>query len=175
ATGGSGRPPDGGSGGRGAAPVLAVRRVVVVPDDVSAALADVVKRERLLVVVSLIRVFGDWDLADDVFAEATERALRRWPVDGIPANPGAWLTTPARRRAIDGAGRRAVEPGKLAEVGMRESREPGETPDIADARLRLMFTCCPPALPLDARVALTLRVVAGLPTVAVGRAFLVSE
>jgi len=146
-----------------------------VPDDVPAALADVVKRERLLVVASLIRVFGDWDLADDVFAEATERALRRWPVDGIPANPGAWLTTTARRRAIDVVRRRAVESGKLAEVAMQESRETGETPDIADDRLRLMFTCCHPALPLDARVALTLRVVAGLPTVAVGRAFLVSE
>src|SRR5215468_11836534 len=107
------RAPDGCIRAHGAAPVLAVRRVVVVPDDVSAALADVVKRERLLVVASLIRVFGDWDLADDVFAEATERALRRWPVDGIPANPGAWL--------------------------------------------------------LDARVALTLKVVAGLPTAAVGR------
>jgi RNA polymerase sigma-70 factor (ECF subfamily) len=146
-----------------------------VPDDVHAALADVVKRERLLVVASLIRVFGDWDLADDVFAEATERALRRWPIDGIPANPGAWLTTTARRRAIDVVRRRAVESGKLEKVAMLESQEMGEVPAIADDRLRLMFTCCHPALPLDARVALTLKVVAGLPTAAVGRAFLVSE
>ena len=145
------------------------------PDDVHAALADVVKRERLLVVASLIRVFGDWDLADDVFAEATERALRRWPIDGIPANPGAWLTTTARRRAIDVVRRRAVESGKLAEVAMQESQEAGDAPTIENDRLRLMFTCCHPALPLDARVALTLKVVAGLPTAAVGRAFLVSE
>ena len=143
--------------------------------DVHAALADVVARERLGVVASLIRVFGDWDLAEDVFAEATERALRRWPVDGIPANPGAWLTTTAKRRAIDVVRRRAVESGKLAEVAMQESRETGELPAITDDRLRLMFTCCHPALPLDARVALTLKVVAGLPTAAVGRAFLVSE
>jgi RNA polymerase sigma-70 factor, ECF subfamily len=143
--------------------------------DVHATLADVVARERLRVVASLIRVFGDWDLADDVFAEATERALRRWPVDGIPANPGAWLTTTARRRAIDVIRRRAVESGKLAEVAMQESQETGEAPAIADDRLRLMFTCCHPALPLEARVALTLRVVAGLSTAAVGRAFLASE
>jgi RNA polymerase sigma-70 factor (ECF subfamily) len=146
-----------------------------VPDDVHAALADVVARERLRVVALLIRIFGDWDLADDVFAEATERALRRWPIDGIPANPGAWLTTTARRRAIDVVRRRAVEAGKLAEVAMQESQETGEAPAIADDRLRLIFTCCHPALPLDARVALTLKVVAGLPTPAVGRAFLVSE
>jgi RNA polymerase sigma-70 factor, ECF subfamily len=143
--------------------------------DVHAALANVVARERLRVVASLIRVFGDWDLADDAFAEATERALRRWPIDGIPVNPGAWLTTTARRRALDVVRRRAVESGKLAEVAMRESQETDETPTIADDRLRLMFTCCHPALPLDARVALTLKVVAGLSTAAVGRSFLVSE
>jgi RNA polymerase sigma-70 factor, ECF subfamily len=143
--------------------------------DVHAALADVVARERLRVVASLIRVFGDWDLADDVFAEATERALRRWPIDGIPTNPGAWLTTTARRRAIDVIRRRAVESGKLAEVAMHESQETGEAPAIADDRLRLMFTCCHPALPLEARVALTLRVVVGLSTAALGRAFLASE
>lgn len=146
------------------------------PDDVPAALADVVARERLRVVATLIRVFEDWDLADDVFAEATERALRRWPIDGIPANPGAWLTTTARRRAIDVVRRRAVESGKLAEVALQESQDASEAqPAITDDRLRLMFTCCHPALPLDARVALTLKVVAGLSTAAVGRAFLASE
>jgi RNA polymerase sigma-70 factor (ECF subfamily) len=147
------------------------------PDEVRRALADAMARERLRIVAALIRVFGDWDLAEDAVADAGERALRRWPLDGIPANPAAWLTTTARRRAIDVVRRLDVEGAKLAEVAMQDRREldKGGVPAVADDRLRLMFTCCHPALPLDARVALTLKVVSGLSTAAVGRAFLVSE
>ncbi len=148
-----------------------------VADDVRRALADATRQQRLRIVASLIRAFGDWDLAEDAFADASERALRRWPVDGIPANPAAWLTTTARRRAVDVVRRRAVEGAKLAEVAVQE-RHGGEQdapPAVIDDRLRLMFTCCHPALPLEARVALTLKVVSGLTSAAVGRAFLVSE
>ena len=146
-------------------------------DDVRRALTDATARERLRIVASLIRVFGDWDIAEDAFADATERALQRWPRDGIPANPAAWLTTTARRRAIDVIRRLDVEAGKLAEVAVQERHgdDTGAAPAIADDRLRLMFTCCHPALALDARVALTLKIVSGLSTAAVGRAFLVSE
>jgi len=141
--------------------------------DSAAALAEVMAGERLRIVASLIRTTGNWDLAEDAVADAAERALRRWPIDGVPANPGAWLTTVATRRALDVLRRGTMERHKLEEVG----RDPtaGEAAPGDDDRLRLVLTCCHPALSLEARVALTLKVVAGLPTDAVARAFLVSE
>jgi RNA polymerase sigma-70 factor (ECF subfamily) len=157
----------------------------VATDEVGRALADAIATERLRIVASLIRTTGDWDLAEDAVSDAAERALLHWPKDGIPDNPAAWLTATARRRAIDVLRRADVERAKLAELTAEEAltdrTEVDRTegmPDLSpmtDDRLRLIFTCCHPALPLDARVALTLKVVSGLPTGAIGRAFLTSE
>jgi RNA polymerase sigma-70 factor (ECF subfamily) len=147
-------------------------------DAVRRSLAAVVAGERLRIVAGLIRTTGDWDLAEDCVADATERALEHWPRDGVPANPAAWLTTVASRRAIDVLRRAANERAKLAEVAVLDRLDRSAAPDPSswdDDRLRLVFTCCHPALPLEARVALTLKVVAGLSTAAIGRAFLTSE
>jgi len=133
-------------------------------------------------VAGLIRVTGDWDLAEDCLQDAVERALARWPRDGMPDNPAAWLTTTAHRRALDVLRRRRTEADKLREVEAlaeweRQSGSEGDPygGDYGDDRLRLLFTCCHPALPLAGRVALTLKTVAGLSTREVARAFLVSE
>src|SRR3954464_7936953 len=101
-------------------------------------------------------------------------ALERWPRDGVPANPGGWLSTVARNRAIDVLRRAAVEKTKLQEVAMLFAPSSGSH-EIEDDRLRLIFTCCHPALSLEARVALTLRTIAGVPTGDIARAFLVAE
>jgi RNA polymerase sigma-70 factor (ECF subfamily) len=126
-------------------------------------------------VATLIRVTGDWTLAEDCAQEAFETALARWGRDGIPPNPGGWLTTVARNRAIDRLRRQATEQSKLRDVAIMNELEQPERHDIEDDRLRLIFTCCHPALPLEARVALTLRTVAGLTTPEIARAFLVPE
>jgi RNA polymerase sigma-70 factor (ECF subfamily) len=130
------------------------------------------------VVASLIRVTGDWDLAEDSAQEAFALALARWPRDGVPRNPGAWLTTAARNRAVDRVRRAASGAEKLKEVAvMSAPSEPVALDDsgVGDDRLRLIFTCCHPALALDAQVALTLRTLAGLTTAEIARAFLVPE
>ena len=130
------------------------------------------------VVATLIRTTGDWDLAEECAQDAFTLALRRWPRDGIPGRPGAWLTTAARNRAIDVLRRRAVGAAKLREVAaMSYEPEPtaADESSVPDDRLRLMFTCCHPALSLEARVALTLRTLAGLTTAEIARAFLASE
>ena len=134
------------------------------------------------VVATLIRTTGDWDLAEECAQDAFAMAWQRWPSDGIPGRPGAWLTTAARNRAIDVLRRRAVGAAKLREVAaMSLPPEPsgyqGETDHsgVPDDRLRLMFTCCHPALALEARVALTLRTLAGLTTAEIARAFMTSE
>src|SRR5689334_2071925 len=128
------------------------------------------------IVAALIRVTGDWTLAEDCAQEALAAALERWPADGVPANPGGWLMTVARNRALDVLRRATVERRKLAELARlpapAETREEGE---MVDDRLRLIFTCCHPALSLEARVALTLRTIAGVPTADIARAFLVTE
>jgi RNA polymerase sigma-70 factor, ECF subfamily len=149
------------------------------PEPVARALADALATERLRIVASLIRTTGDWDLAEDAVADAAERALRRWPDDGVPDNPAAWLTTTARRRAIDLIRRAGTERARLTELALVADRDdsPGET-DMTfryDDRLRLIFTCAHPALPMEARVALTLKVVAGLSTEAIASAFLTGE
>jgi RNA polymerase sigma-70 factor, ECF subfamily len=130
------------------------------------------------VVATLIRTTGDWDLAEECAQDAFALALQRWPRDGIPGRPGAWLTTAARNRAIDVLRRKAVGAAKLREVAaMSYEPEPPAADDgpVPDDRLRLMFTCCHPALALEARVALTLRTLAGLTTAEIARAFLASE
>lgn len=120
------------------------------------------------IVATLIRVTGDWTLAEDCAQDALAAALERWPRDGVPSNPGGWLMTVARNRALDVLRRAAVEQRKLREAAMEE---PGPHQDL----LSLIFTCCHPALALEARVALTLRTVAGVSTADIARAFLVSE
>ena len=126
------------------------------------------------VVAALIRSTGDWDLAEECAQDAFTRALERWPADGVPDRPGAWLTTTARNRALDRLRRNAAEGAKLRELARAAPEEPADDA-MTDDRLRLIFTCCHPALPMEARVALTLRTLAGLSTAEIGRAFLVSE
>src|SRR3712207_4702198 len=108
------------------------------------------------IVATLIRLTGDWDLAEDCAQEAVAAALTRWPRDGVPDNPGGWLMTVARNRAVDTLRRHAVEQTKLQEVAMLRDTGGQPVEEIEDDRLRLIFTCCHPALALDARVALTL-------------------
>lgn len=147
--------------------------------DARAAVADAVAAERLRIVAALIRVTGDFDLAEDCLQDAVERALARWPLDGVPDNPGAWLTTTARRRAVDVLRRRQTERAKLREAQALAELARDLTGDdpgpYGDDRLKLLFTCCHPALPMAGRVALTLKSVAGLSTRQIARAFLVSE
>jgi RNA polymerase sigma-70 factor (ECF subfamily) len=129
-------------------------------------------------VASLIRLTGDWDLAEDCVQDAVERALRHWPSDGMPRSPAAWLTTVARNRALDLLRRRQTERAKLQQRSIMDEMTPYgavESDHGSDDRLRLIFTCCHPALALEGRVALTLKTVAGLSTAEIARAFLVSE
>ena len=119
---------------------------------------------------------GDWDLAEECAQDAFAKAIERWPREGVPRRPGAWLTTTARNRALDRLRHRQVATAKQKDVAMAaHADEPGLGDDsgIADDRLRLIFTCCHPALALDAQVALTLRTLVGLTTAEIGRAFLV--
>ncbi|MGW6199118.1 RNA polymerase sigma factor [Kribbella sp. NPDC055110] len=135
---------------------------------------EIYRQEWGQVVATLIRLTGDWELAEECAQEAFASALQRWPSDGVPDRPGAWLTTAARNRAIDWLRREAVGAQKLREVvAMTYDSEPPY--DVPDDRLRLMFTCCHPALAMEARVALTLRTLAGLSTTEIARAFLVPE
>jgi RNA polymerase sigma-70 factor, ECF subfamily len=137
------------------------------------------------IVATLIGRTGDWDLAEECVQEAFAEALRRWPADGIPRRPGAWLTTVAGNRATDRLRRGARGAQLLEQAGREASRDDAEegpmperfeeTDEIPDDRLRLIFTCCHPALPLEGRVALTLRSLAGLTTAEIASAFLVSE
>ncbi|WP_242448296.1 sigma-70 family RNA polymerase sigma factor [Cellulomonas sp. WB94] len=144
---------------------------------VDAALTLAFSEEWGRVVATLIRVTGDWALAEECAQDAFEAAAVHWPVDGVPRSPGAWLTTTARNRALDRLRRSTTEARKLREVAMLPLDEPGPTEDdeIPDDRLRLIFTCCHPALAMDARVALALRTLCGLSVEEIGRAFGVTE
>ncbi|MCI0814670.1 MAG: RNA polymerase sigma factor [Chloroflexi bacterium] len=139
------------------------------------------RQESGRIVATLIRVFGDFDLAEEAMQDAFAVALERWPREGIPANPGAWITTTARRKAIDRLRRDQTLARKRAEIeadaSLASLAGETETPmtDVQDDRLRLIFTCCHPALALDAQVALTLRTLGGLTTPEIARAFLVPE
>jgi len=128
------------------------------------------------VLASLIGYFGDFDLAEDAAAEAFAIAARRWPSDGVPDNPAAWLVTTARHRAIDRLRRDRILAAKLRLLAAAEpdTRDDMETTAIPDERLELIFMCCHPALAVEAQVALTLRAVGGLSTEEIARAFLVA-
>lgn len=128
------------------------------------------------VVAGLARRFGDLDLAEEAAADAFVTAVERWPRDGVPANPGGWLTTTATRRAIDRLRRESHRYAKHQATHMLSANTfPEPTGPVEDDRLRLVFTCCHPALSMEARVALTLRVLGGLTVAEVARAFLVQE
>jgi len=128
------------------------------------------------VVASLARRFGDLDIAEEAAAEAFATAVERWPADGVPPNPGAWLTTTARRKAIDRIRREAKRGDKQMEAQLLyDDDAPKPLGAIDDERLRLIFTCCHPALAMQTRVALTLRMVGGLTVPEIARAFLVQE
>jgi RNA polymerase sigma-70 factor (ECF subfamily) len=160
-----------------------VSGVVQPADPVSAALARAFSDERAIVLATLIRQVGDFQLAEDAVQDAFEAAVTQWRRDGVPANPGAWITTAARRRAIDRLRRdrsvanRAERLAELTRLDTQHEEEPSmdDESSIVDDRLRLIFTCCHPALSQPARVALTLRMLGGLTTGEIARAFLVSE
>ena len=155
--------------GRGAA--LPVNEV-----DVREAITQAHSEEWARVVAAVARRFRDLDVAEEAVAEAFASAVGRWQVDGVPANPGAWLTTTANRKAIDRIRRENKRADKEREAQLVSQDDPHEPLGvIEDERLRLIFTCCHPALAMDARVALTLRMVGGLTVPEIARAFLVQE
>ena len=148
-----------------------------VATDIEAALAQAFRDEWGRVVATLIRRFGDWDLAEECAQDAFTSALQHWPRDGVPRLPGAWLTTVASHRATDRLRRSALGREKLKEVARLESVDDDrvEAHEVPSDQLRLIFTCCHPALSQEAQVALTLRTLAGMTTNEIARAFLVSD
>ena len=147
-------------------------------DRVADAIARASAEETARIISTVIRMTGDFALAEDCAQDAFVRAFSDWRKGGIPDNPGAWLTTVAKRRAIDLLRHAGAEDRALRRVAVEEYEPVEPDPDISgdfDDRLRLIFTCCHPALPMDARVALTLRTVAGLTPAQIARAFLVTE
>jgi len=159
-----------------------VSRAAQPADPVSAAVAGAFRDERAIVLATLIRQVGDFQLAEDAVQDAFEAAVTVWRRDGVPANPGAWITTAARRRAIDRLRRNrsvADRAERLAELKRLDAQHVEPSMDdestIVDDRLRLVFTCCHPALEMPARVALTLRALGGMTTGEIARAFLVAE
>ena len=144
--------------------------------DARAAVTRAHREEWARVVASLTRRFGDLDIAEDAAAEAFATAVEQWPARGVPPNPGAWLTTTANRKAIDRIRRESKRDDKQREAQLLYDDEPPEPLGaIEDDRLRLIFTCCHPALAMQTRVALTLRMVGGLTVAEIARAFLVQE
>jgi RNA polymerase sigma-70 factor (ECF subfamily) len=150
-------------------------------DPTADAVARAFRDERASVLATLIRHVGDFQIAEDAVQDAYAAALTTWPRDGVPANPGAWLTVTARRRAIDrlrrdrSVAQRAERLAELVRLDQQEHPAMTEESAIVDDRLRLIFTCCHPALDMSARVALTLRALGGLTTGEIARAFLVAE
>ncbi len=143
---------------------------------VDAAIAHVHQREWARVVAGLARRFGDLDVAEEAAGEAFAAAVQRWRRDGLPPNPGGWLATTATRKAIDRLRRESIRDAKHQAAQMLDDdtrRDP--TGPVEDDRLRLLFTCCHPALAMPARVALTLRLLGGLTVAEIARALLVSE
>ena len=142
---------------------------------VSEAITRAHRSEWARVVATLTRRFGDLDTAEDAAAEAFATAVETWPRDGVPPNPGAWLTTTATRKAIDRLRRESRRESKHLEASMAFDDPPEPLGAVDDDRLRLIFTCCHPALSPEARIALTLRMVGGLTVPEIARAFLVQE
>jgi RNA polymerase sigma-70 factor, ECF subfamily len=142
-------------------------------------LDEVYASESRRVLATLIRLLGDFDLAEDALHDAFRAALEQWPKDGVPANPRAWLVSAGRFKAIDAMRRRARFDASLVELAERLDRDTSDftewgDEDVEDDRLRLVFTCCHPALSMDARMALTLREVCGLTTEEIARTFMVA-
>lgn len=147
------------------------RRVTAAHD----ALTRAHREEWARVVATLAKRFGSLDLAEESAAEAFATAAERWPVDGIPPNPGAWLTTTATRKAIDRIRRESTRDARHREAHLVYDTQPEPVGAVDDDRLRLIFTCCHPALAMEARIALTLRMVGGLSVPEIARAFLVQD
>jgi RNA polymerase sigma-70 factor, ECF subfamily len=176
-TGPGGQPPEP-PGGAAEAPAVPTAGSVV-----GTVVADAFRQEWGRITAALIHQTGDWDLAEECAQDAFAQALRRWPRDGVPERPGAWLMTVARNGAIDRLRRGSIYRAKVGELAVMATRETGTgTPEpapgddgVPDERLRLIFTCCHPALAMEARVALTLRTLTGLSTAEIARAFLVPE
>ncbi|WTK92013.1 RNA polymerase sigma factor [Kribbella sp. NBC_01510] len=143
--------------------------------DVPEAITQAHHEEWARVVAGLARRFGDLDIAEEAAAEAFAIAVERWPADGVPPNPGAWLTVTANRKAIDRIRRESKRDDKHKEAQMVYDDPPEPLGAVDDERLRLIFTCCHPALAMDTRIALTLRMVGGLTVPEIARAFLVQE
>jgi RNA polymerase sigma-70 factor (ECF subfamily) len=151
--------------------------------EITREITEVFRRETSAVLATLVRHLRDFDLAEEALQDAYLAALRTWPTDGLPEKPGAWLTTTAKRRAIDRIRRAQAQERRAEELGREvETRDPTETiPDLetpetsVDDELSLIFMCCHPALATDAQVALTLRSVGGLTTPEIAHAFLVPE
>lgn len=138
------------------------------------AVARAHRAEWARIVAALTRRFGDLDIAEEAAAEAFAAAVERWPADGVPPAPGGWLATTASRRAIDRIRRESKRDDKQREARMlHDDTPPAHLGAIDDDRLRLIFTCCHPALAPESRVALTLRLVGGLTVPEIARAFLV--
>ena len=148
-------------------------------EEVDARLELVLREERGRLTAALLRILGDWDMAEELVQDAAMAALEHWPADGVPHNPGAWLMTTARRKAVDRIRRNARYRDRIPQLTAEATAMKGSIttggPMAADDRLRLLFTCCHPALSREAQVALTLRTIGGLETPAVARAFLVPE
>jgi RNA polymerase sigma-70 factor (ECF subfamily) len=176
--------------GRAASPAPAVEPVKAEPaegEPVGTAVENAFRQEWGRIVAALIRLAGDWDLAEECAQDAFAQAMARWPHDGVPVRPGGWLMTVARNRALDRLRRSTRQGAKLRDLAAMGTTGTGGTAHdqaadhvagesgVPDERLRLIFTCCHPALAMEARVALTLRSLAGLGTADIARAFLVPE
>src|SRR5512147_2772778 len=149
-----------------------------VPEQLSRTIETLYRSESGRVLATLVRLLGDLDLAEEAMHEAFAAALESWPQTGIPDNPRPWLISTARFKAIDGMRRRARFDGAqrdlAAYIEARINEAPLDEAEIEDDRLRLIFTCCHPALPPEGQVALTLREICGLTTEEIARAFLVT-
>ena len=146
------------------------------PGDLSEPITRIFRDEYAAVVASLARRFGDLDLAEEAAGEAIVTAMERWPVDGVPPNPGGWLTTTGHRKGIDRIRRESTRDSRHRQAAMtHDDSPPPDTGVVEDDRLRLVFTCCHPALAPAARVALTLRLITGLTVPEIAAAFLVPE
>ena len=140
----------------------------------TADIASVFRAEHGRAVAVLARVFGDLEIAEDAVQDAFAAAVEKWPDSGVPPSPAGWIITTARNRAIDRLRRESAREDKQAQAALLHAQdEPAEEGVVQDDRLRLIFTCCHPALALNVRVALTLRMLGGLTTAEIAHAFLV--